>query len=103
MHTFPFSYSILVLSAALESSAESDPLAAARVLRRLKHEHKCSELEQAAKIAAYRSGARGMKARKELKALEEELVAVTAACVPSLSRTSFMSLACSCDVYQGLI
>lgn len=72
-------YILSVLSAALENAA--DPLAASRTLRRLKHERKRRELDQANKIAAYRSGARGKKARKEQIALEEELVAATAAYV----------------------
>ncbi|KAF8512269.1 P-loop containing nucleoside triphosphate hydrolase protein [Gautieria morchelliformis] len=66
-----------LLAAALENTA--DPLAASRALRTLKHERKIRDLEQAQKIATYRSGARGLKARKALRALEEELVAVTAA------------------------
>lgn len=79
-----------MLSAALENSA--DPLAACRVLRRLKHESKIRELDLAKKIAAYRSGARGLKARKEERALENELIAVTAAYVFRLTYI-FLSLA----------
>ncbi|CUS15497.1 unnamed protein product [Tuber aestivum] len=47
-----------------------DPTDAVRVLRMLKHEGRMVELEEAKKAAALRSGTRGMKARKELKALE---------------------------------
>ena len=36
----------------------------------LKHEGRLVELEEAKKAATLRSGTRGMKARKELKALE---------------------------------
>ena len=69
----------IVLSAALENAA--DPLAASRALRQLKHESKTRALAQARKIAAYRSGARGLKARTEERALEGELAAAAAAYV----------------------
>jgi hypothetical protein len=62
-----------VLTAALENSADAE--AAAKMVRRLKHQARIRDLEEAKKIAAYRSGARGLKARKELRALEEELEA----------------------------
>ena len=64
---------LLVLSAALEASSSADPYSAAKVVRRLKHERRIRELEEAKKIAARRSGARGLKARRELRQLEEEL------------------------------
>ena len=64
---------LLVLSAALEASSSADPYAAAKAVRRLKHELRIRELEEAKKIAARRSGARGLKARRELRQLEEEL------------------------------
>lgn len=60
-----------VLTVALESSSDSS--AAAKAVRKLKHESRVCELEEAKKLAAYRSGARGLKARKELRLLEEEL------------------------------
>ncbi|RPA99883.1 P-loop containing nucleoside triphosphate hydrolase protein [Choiromyces venosus 120613-1] len=47
-----------------------DPTDAVRLLRMLKHEGRLTELEEAKKAATLRSGTRGMKARKELKALE---------------------------------
>ena len=62
-----------MLTAALENSA--DAAAAAKTVRKLKHQARIRDLEEAKKIAAYRSGARGLKARKELRALEEELEA----------------------------
>jgi len=43
------------------------------VLRRLQHEERLKELEEAIRMASLRSGTRGMKARKELKALEESV------------------------------
>ncbi|KAI5848038.1 ATP-binding cassette sub-family F member 3 [Tricharina praecox] len=60
-----------LLTVALESSSDSS--AAAKAVRKLKHESRVCELEEAKKLAAYRSGARGLKARKELRLLEEEL------------------------------
>jgi len=62
----------IVLKRALDNT--EDPTDAVRILRMLKHEGRMVELEEAKKAAALRSGTRGMKARKELKALE---VAVT--------------------------
>ncbi|KAL0069263.1 hypothetical protein AAF712_003627 [Marasmius tenuissimus] len=47
-----------------------DTTAASRVVRTLKHEDRLKQLEDAKKTAQLRSGARGLKARKELKALE---------------------------------
>lgn len=62
-----------MLSEALEASSSADPCAAAKAVRRLKHERRIRELEEAKKIAARRSGARGLKARRELRQLEGEL------------------------------
>jgi ATP-binding cassette subfamily F protein 3 len=53
----------------------ADPTAAVKTVRKLKHERRIRELEDAKKLATYRSGARGLKARKELRQLEEELAA----------------------------
>ncbi|KAK1234393.1 hypothetical protein PQX77_002404, partial [Marasmius sp. AFHP31] len=47
-----------------------DTTAASRAVRTLKHEDRLKQLEDAKKTAQLRSGARGLKARKELKALE---------------------------------
>jgi ATP-binding cassette subfamily F protein 3 len=44
-------------------------------VRQLKYERRIRDLEEAKKLAIYRSGARGLKARKELRQLEEELAA----------------------------
>jgi len=63
----------VVLTAALENS--SDSLAAAKAVRKLKHESRICDLEKAKKLATYRSGARGLKARKELRLMEEALSA----------------------------
>lgn len=57
-----------MLKRALDNT--EDPTDAVRVLRMLKHEGRLVELEEAKKAATLRSGTRGMKARKELKALE---------------------------------
>ncbi|KAG0126604.1 P-loop containing nucleoside triphosphate hydrolase protein, partial [Tuber indicum] len=56
------------LKRALDNTEDSTD--AVRVLRMLKHEERMVELEEAKKAATLRSGTRGMKARKELKALE---------------------------------
>ena len=63
----------IVLHNALENSAE--PAAAVRTLRAMKHEQRLLRLEEARKDAMLRSGTRGMKARKELKLLEEQVAA----------------------------
>ena len=63
----------IVLYNALESSAE--PAAVVRILRAIKHEQRLLKLEEARKDAMLRSGTRGMKARKELKLLEEQVAA----------------------------
>ncbi|KIJ32247.1 hypothetical protein M422DRAFT_184807 [Sphaerobolus stellatus SS14] len=62
---------VTLLKEALDNNA--DPAAAAKVVLQLKHETRLQELEEAMKMATLRSGARGMKARKELVALEEEV------------------------------
>jgi ATP-binding cassette subfamily F protein 3 len=61
----------VVLSTALESTSDSS--AAAKAARKLKFQRRNRDLEEAKKIAARRSGSRGLKARKELRELEEEL------------------------------
>ncbi|KAL0576029.1 hypothetical protein V5O48_005936 [Marasmius crinis-equi] len=50
-----------------------DSTTAARVVRALKHEDRLKQLEDAKKTAQLRSGARGIKARKELKSLEAQV------------------------------
>ncbi|KAF8646482.1 hypothetical protein AX16_007194 [Volvariella volvacea WC 439] len=67
----PVEYVVRTLRDALERSI--DPTAAPRLLRKLKFERRLADLEEAKKTAALRSGARGMKARKELKELETEI------------------------------
>lgn len=57
------------MTLALEDTA--DPFAAARAVRWLRHEKRIRELEEAKKAAGYQSGARGLKARKELREQEE--------------------------------
>ncbi|ESK98015.1 abc transporter [Moniliophthora roreri MCA 2997] len=52
----------------------NDPVAVVKVLREIKHEDRLKQLEDARRTAELRSGARGLKARKELKALELEVV-----------------------------
>lgn len=54
---------------------QNNPVAISKVVKLLKHEMRLAELEEAMKMATLRSGARGLKARKELKALEEEVEA----------------------------
>ncbi|GJJ14443.1 hypothetical protein Clacol_008707 [Clathrus columnatus] len=61
----------LVLREVLEK--QSDPTVIAKAVRQLKHETRMEELAERMKMATLRSGARGLKARKELKALEEEV------------------------------
>lgn len=53
-----------------KSFDDRDTNAPARVVKTLKHENLLKELEDAKKTAQLRSGARGLKARKELKAIE---------------------------------
>ncbi|TFK66153.1 P-loop containing nucleoside triphosphate hydrolase protein [Pluteus cervinus] len=60
-----------VLRNALEHA--DDPVVVIKVARTLKFERKKEELEEAKKTAMLRSGARGMKARKELKDLEDQI------------------------------
>ncbi|KAF8459292.1 P-loop containing nucleoside triphosphate hydrolase protein [Kalaharituber pfeilii] len=51
----------------------TDHVAAVRALRQIQHEDRLARLHEAQKLASLRSGARGMKARKELLALEVEV------------------------------
>ncbi|THU91364.1 P-loop containing nucleoside triphosphate hydrolase protein [Dendrothele bispora CBS 962.96] len=51
----------------------SDPNAVVHAVRTLEHEDRIAQLELAKKTAQLRSGGRGIKARKELKALEDEI------------------------------
>lgn len=60
-----------VLREVLEN--QHNPVAISKVVKLLKHETRLAELEEAMKMAMLRSGDRGLKARKELKALEEEV------------------------------
>ncbi|GJJ14435.1 hypothetical protein Clacol_008699 [Clathrus columnatus] len=60
-----------VLKNVLEN--QNDCVAIAEAVRMLKHEMLLAELEEATKMAILRSGARGLKARKELLVLEEEV------------------------------
>lgn len=60
-----------LLSSALENS--NDPFAAVKAYRLLSHERLERTVNEARQIAARRSGARGLKARKELVAWEEKL------------------------------
>lgn len=65
---------IFTPSVALRQALETnDHAATLKVARQLKHEERMAELEEAIKMATLRSGARGLKARKELKALEEKV------------------------------
>lgn len=52
---------------------QTNSVAISKVVKLLKHETRLAELEEAIKMAMLRSGARGLKARKELRALEEEV------------------------------
>lgn len=61
----------IVLQAALEDL--NDPQAPSRILRQIKHEKHLHDLELAKKEAELRSGARGSKARKNLKIIEGEV------------------------------
>ncbi|KAI5800151.1 P-loop containing nucleoside triphosphate hydrolase protein [Peziza echinospora] len=65
---------VVALHKALERS--EDPLEAVKVLRGFRVEDQVRAVEEKAKEAKLRSGARGMKARKELKKVEEEHVAL---------------------------
>ena len=58
----------VVLRRALDYGNEAN--APVLVLRMLRFEERVNELEEARRVASLRSGTRGMKARKELKALE---------------------------------
>ncbi|KAI9801026.1 MAG: hypothetical protein M1825_003560 [Sarcosagium campestre] len=58
-------------------NATENPLAIVQAVRRLKHEQLELATEEAADIAARRSGARGLRARKALIAQEEQLAAST--------------------------
>ncbi|KAK7059146.1 hypothetical protein VNI00_001773 [Paramarasmius palmivorus] len=51
----------------------NDSTAVVKVLRMIKHEDRLQKLEEARRSAELRSGARGIKARKELKTLELEV------------------------------
>ena len=68
------SIGVTALHKALEKS--DDPLEAVKVLRGFKIDDHARAVEDKAKEAKLRSGARGMKARKELKKVEEEHVAL---------------------------
>lgn len=57
----------LVLSRSLEAD---DPLAPVRVIRKIRHEQAEKRLFLARKNAGLKSGARGLQARKDLKAAE---------------------------------
>lgn len=56
-----------------------------KAIRQLKHEQKTRDLEEAQKIAARRSGARGLKARKELREAEAEFKLSELSSVPTLT------------------
>lgn len=62
-----------VLSKALEET--EDPLEPVRAVRNIRHEQLEDQLFLAQKNASLRSGARGLQARKELKALENKVAA----------------------------
>ncbi|KAJ9667368.1 hypothetical protein H2201_002569 [Coniosporium apollinis] len=61
-----------ILSAALENTKDS--MAPVKAFRQISHERLERNVSEARQIAARRSGARGLKARKALIALEEQLV-----------------------------
>lgn len=61
-----------------------EPDAPVRALRGIKHEDRRWELGEARKAAALRSGVRGLRARKELKALEETVACEEARYVSAL-------------------
>lgn len=63
-----------VLSKSLE---QEDPLAPVLTIRKLRHEQLAEQLFLAQKNASIRSGARGLQARKELKAIEIRVAAST--------------------------
>lgn len=62
-----------ILSAAVNHA--SDPMAPVKAYRQVGHERLSRTVEEARQIAARRSGARGLKARKQLIEAEENLVA----------------------------
>lgn len=62
-----------MLSKVLENPENQEEIVS--VFRTLKHEQLERDLAVAKEIAARRSGTRGMKARKELKKVEEEVEA----------------------------
>jgi ATP-binding cassette, subfamily F, member 3 len=62
---------LLELSSALD--AQTDPTRPVRAVREVKHERLLSKLDQAKLTAQRRSGARGLKARKDLNATEDEV------------------------------
>ncbi|KAK7458821.1 hypothetical protein VKT23_009830 [Stygiomarasmius scandens] len=64
-----------VLQNALDNT--SDPNAVVHAVRTLEHEDRLAQLELAKKTAQLRSGGRGIKARKELKALEDEMASLS--------------------------
>lgn len=53
----------------------SDPMAPVKAYRQVGHERLSRTVEEARQIAARRSGARGLKARKQLIEAEENLAA----------------------------
>jgi hypothetical protein len=63
-----------VLSKCLE---QEDPLAPVLAIRKIQHERLMEQLFLAQKNASIRSGARGLQARKELKAIENRVAAST--------------------------
>ncbi|KAG6878920.1 hypothetical protein C0992_006612 [Termitomyces sp. T32_za158] len=66
----------LDLSEALENT--KDPLAVIGAIRKLKHERHTRAFDEMTRIAARRSGARGVKVRKDLLAAEERVAASAA-------------------------
>lgn len=69
---------ILIMATVLSKSLEQeDPLAPVLAIRKLQHEHLAEQLFIAQKNASIRSGARGLQARKELKAVEIRVAAST--------------------------
>ncbi len=60
----------------------SDPYAALRALRKLRHERMQKRLFVLDKDARLRSGARGLQARKALSEFEKEVAESAALCVP---------------------
>jgi hypothetical protein len=68
----------IVLSSSFE---KEDPMAPVFAIRTLRHEQLTTQLFLAQKNASIRSGARGLQARKELKALENRVDASFEKCV----------------------